>query len=167
MKTAVTFGRFNIGHPGHVELVKKLLTIGSTAKVYVSSGRQNNDWDLRVLLLRTLCRQARIDLSRVSFLKAIDPYAGLSDVLKSRDPSEVILVLGSDQVSLGLQLSHYFGVSFQENKRSGSSTALRKVLDKGEIPTPFRGNKYAFKLATLLRNNEKFRKAQRKFKASA
>jgi hypothetical protein len=167
VKTAVTFGRFNIGHPGHVELVKKLLTLGSTAKVYVSLGRQNNDWDLRVLLLRTLCRQASIDLSRVSFLKAIDPYAGLSDVLKSRKPSEVVLVLGSDQASLGLQLSHTFGVSFHGNERSGSSTALRKVLDQGKNPAPFQGNRYALKLATLLRNNEKFRKAQRKVKESA
>ncbi len=167
MKTAVTFGRFNIGHPGHVELIEKLLSYGSTARVYVSLGGRNNDWDLRVLLLRTLCRQASIDLSRVSFLKAIDPFAGLSEVLKGRKPSEVILVLGSDQVSLGLQLSQTFGVSFHENERSGSSTTLRKVLDKGEIPAPFRGNRYALKLATLLRNNEKFRKAQRKAKVSA
>jgi hypothetical protein len=170
-KVALTFGRFNIGHSGHIELIKKLLTHGDIAKVYVSSGGKNNDWNLRVLLLRTLCRQAKVDLNRVSFLKAINPFRALSETLGEEHPEDISLVLGSDQTHLGRELSQKFDVFFFENRRSNSSSEVRKILDKGETPDPYKENRYAFKLSKLLRHeeasNEKFRKAQGKTKTAA
>ena len=170
-KVALTFGRFNIGHSGHVELIEKLLIHGDIAKVYVSSGGKNNDWNLRVLLLRTLCRQAGLDLNRVSFLKAINPFKALSETLEGCDPEDVSLVLGSDQVTIGRKLSQKFDVFFFENGRSSSSTEVRKILDGGATFTLYTNNRYAWRLAKLLRNeetlNEKFRKAQRKTKNPA
>lgn len=167
----MTFGRFNIGHSGHVELIEKLLIHGDIAKVYVSSGGKNNDWNLRVLLLRTLCRQAKVDLSRVSFLKAINPFKALSETLEEEKPEDISLVLGSDQTPMGRELSQKFDVFFFENGRSGSSTEVRKILDEEATLAPYSDNRYAWKLAKLLRHeeasNEKFRKAQRKTETPA
>ena len=170
-KIALTFGRFNIGHSGHIELIEKLLTHGDIAKVYVSSGGKNNDWNLRVLLLRTLCRQAKVDLNRVSFLKAINPFIALSETLGEENPENISLILGTDQAPLGKELSQKFDVFFFENRRSGSSTEVRKILDEGSALIPYSNNRYAWKLAKLLRHeeisNEKFRKTQRKTKTPA
>ena len=170
-KIALTFGRFNIGHSGHIELIEKLLIHGDIAKVYVSSGGKNNDRNLRVLLLRTLCRQAKVDLNRVSFLKAINPFRALSEVLEEERPEDISLVLGTDQSQMGRELSQKFDVFFFENVRSSSSSEVRQILDKGETPDQYKENRYAFKLSKLLRHeeisNEKFRKTQRKTKTPA
>ena len=170
-KIALTFGRFNIGHSGHIELIEKLLIHGDIAKVYVSSSGKNNDWNLRVLLLRTLCRQAKLDISRVSFLKAINPFKALYGVLEEERPEDISLVLGTDQSQMGRELSQKFDVFFFENVRSSSSSEVRQILDKGETPDQYKENRYAFKLSKLLRHeeisNEKFRKTQRKTKTPA
>jgi hypothetical protein len=72
---------------------------------------------------------------------------------------------------MGRELSQKFDVFFFENRRSNSSSEVRKILDKGETPDPYKENRYAFKLSKLLRHeeasNEKFRKAQRKTKTAA
>ena len=71
-KTAVTFARMNIVHYGHVELVQKMLEQAEVANVYLSSGKKNTDWNLRVLMLRHLLRESGVDLGRVRFSKSTD-----------------------------------------------------------------------------------------------
>lgn len=73
-ESAVTFGRFNIPHSGHVELIQLMLDYGDEVFVFVSDGVNNNDWDLRVLTLKHLCREANVNLNRVYFLKASNPF---------------------------------------------------------------------------------------------
>ena len=119
---AVTFGRFNIGHSGHVELIKMMLAHGDEAHVYVSDAGKNNDWDLRVLLLSRLCRKANVDLSRVYFLKANNPFEAVNAAIESSPWQEAVIVLGSDQQDMLRSLGEYFDCPTIINRRSNSST---------------------------------------------
>lgn len=155
---SVTFGRFNIPHLGHVQLIRKMLSRGEHANVYVSAGKLNNEWDLRVLALRTSCRKEKIDLSRVTFLKANSPYSAINETTEIVPPEDVALVLGSDQREMGCKLSTIYDVSFVENERTNSSTNMRFFLDREEnqddLTKLYKGNLYAVKLAKRLRQEE-------------
>ena len=56
-----------IPHFGHVELIQQCLTYGEYADIHLSGAEKNNDFDLRVLMLKHLCRIKNVDLSRVRF----------------------------------------------------------------------------------------------------
>jgi hypothetical protein len=157
----VTFGRFNIGHLGHIRLFQKMLYYGEQADVFVSTGKENNDWDLRVLLLKSLCRRENVPLCRVNFLKAKGPFKALrsSVELEQNDHTMVALVLGSDQSEMGLYLEEKFDIPFIENERINSSTNVRFLVDRQD---PFSEellqgiyDDYPLRLAKLLRREEK------------
>lgn len=154
--TAFTFGRFNILHPGHVELVQKMLSVADNARVYISTGKLNNDWDTRVLLFRHLLRAAEVDLRRVKLLKASNPWEAVEDAL-TVDFNPVV-VLGHDQAELLWKLSDDFDLACALNQRSTSSTAVRHLLDRGEVDLVrrevYRNDTFATRLAEILRNEE-------------
>lgn len=160
MKISLTFGRFNIGHFGHVELVQKMLDRSLFADVYVSTGKFNNNWDLRVLLLKALLRRAGVPLDRVNFLKAHSPHKAIRRSLrKVEDNSDVILVLGEDQAEMGESLSETYDVFLTLNQRTNSSTNIRFLLDnpgnEDRLRKIYKSEKYPIKLAALLRTEEK------------
>lgn len=169
----VTFGRFNIGHLGHVRLIQKMLRHGEQADVFVSTGQNNNDWDLRVLLLRSLCRSERVPLSRVNFLKAKGPFKALRSSIEKEngDHTMVALVLGSDQSEMGLYLGDKFDVPFLDNERVNSSTNVRFLMDRGDSSSErlLRGfyEEYPLRLAKLLRREEKLNEKRSRISKTA
>lgn len=153
-----TFGRFNIPHYGHVELVEKMLRHGDVATVFLSSGRLNNEYNLRKLLLRHLCRTQNLDLNRVYFLKASGPFAAASVAVSEAPYKEACLVLGSDQRQLGEKISEHCDVGFIANTRSCSSSQVRAFLSRPEfeanVKELYKGDSYSVRLASLLRKEE-------------
>ena len=165
-KNAVTFARMNIVHPGHVELVQKMLEQAEVANVYLSSGKKNTDWNLRVLMLRHLLREAGVDLGRVRFSKSNGPFEAVENTLeRDNDP---VVVLGEDQSALCENLCSTYFIGGQLNRRTGSSTQVRYLMDRGDfdaVERIYRNDLYAVRLATNLRKEEIFR--EKPYRASA
>ena len=157
-KVAATFGRFNIPHQGHAELIQQMLAHGEIAHVHVSTGVKNNSWNVRVLMLRQMCSYAGIDLTRVKFINSINPHDALAESIVAAEFNEVVLVLGSDQMDMAQGLSEKFDVSVVINKRSSSSTLVRHFLDQTKFFEDavclYKGDEYAAALALVLRHEE-------------
>jgi len=154
-KNAVTFGRLNIPHYGHVELVQKMLEQAEVANVYLSSGKKNTDWNLRVLMLRHLLREVGVDLRRVNILKASNPFEAVENVMDT--DNDAVVVLGEDQSELLVKLCSDYNLGGKVNRRSGSSTQVRHLLDYGAIDNVkyiYRDDVYAVRLAAILRREE-------------
>jgi hypothetical protein len=139
-----------------------MLHYGEEADVFVSAGRDNNEWDLRVLLLRSLCRQEGVPLNRVNFLKAKGPFKALRSSIEREkgDHTMIALVLGLDQTEMGLYLEDKFDVPFLDNERINSSTNVRFLIDRDEGDSEkylqVLYEEYPLRLAKLLRREEKF-----------
>ena len=138
---AVTFGRFNLPHPGHVDLIKRMLEVAETAFVAVSSGKNNNDLQMRMEVLDQLCYRAGLEMDRISFFGAASPFEAVKVVTQNPlttepDPyriSHTTVVLGVDQTLLGEKLRDDLLVDFVPNEvRVGSSTVIRYFLEIGE-----------------------------------
>jgi nicotinamide mononucleotide adenylyltransferase len=155
---SVTFGRFNIGHDGHVQLIQMMLEHGDEAHVYVSDGSANNDWDLRVLLLTHLCREAKINLDRVYFLKASNPFDAVNAAIESSPWQEAVIVLGSDQQDMARKLGDVCDCPVIVNRRTNSSTQMRFFLDaedfREDLVHLYSGDEFATTLAMTLRKEE-------------
>jgi len=154
-KTAVTFGRCNIPHYGHVQLVEKMLEQAETAHVYLSNAKSNTDWDTRVLTLRHLLRERGVDLKRVKMLGASGPFQAVESTMEHDiDP---VVVLGEDQSALCEKLCATYNLGGHLNRRTGSSTQVRHLMDHGDfdaVQAIYRNDLYAFRLALLLRKEE-------------
>lgn len=163
---AVTFGRFNIGHSGHVELIQLMLKHGDEAHVYVSDGGGNNDWDLRVLLLSHLCRNSKVNLNRVYFLKSKSPFEAVANAVESSPWQEAVIVLGSDQQEMARKLGEVYDCPAIMNRRTNSSTQMRFFLDaedfREDLIHLYSGDEYSTALAMILRKEERYHEKPRK-----
>lgn len=125
---AITFGRFNLLHNGHIDLFYRMAMVAQECSIGVSSGPKN-------LPL----------LDRISVIeKALGDNAGCYQVIDGTNPfdyfdfihqingSSVILFLGEDQEALGKAAQRVFGWDYQLVKRLGSSTDVRGMIDRGE-----------------------------------
>jgi nicotinic acid mononucleotide adenylyltransferase len=158
---AATFGRFNIPHTGHVELIKQMLDHAEYADVHISAGGKNNEFEMRELLFRVLLRNAGINLKRVNFYKTAGVNDALRFSIKHAPFNEVVFVLGSDQVDMLYSLSDIHDVNYVINKRSNSSTQMRYFLDSYDFLEDaiylYEDCEYATTIAYMLRHEEKSR----------
>jgi hypothetical protein len=169
-KCAVTFGRMALPHFGHVELIAQCLAHGEYADIHLSGHEKNNDFDLRVLLLKHLCRLANVDLARVRFYNSPTVTEAMSFSVDMAPFNECALVLGSDQITMGTKISEAYDTAFVINRRSTSSTEIRYFLDASDfiedLRDLYRGDEFAITLAKMLRteelNREKSNEAARK-----
>jgi glycerol-3-phosphate cytidylyltransferase-like family protein len=156
MTTAVTFGRYNIAHPGHVELVEVMLAHRDVAHVYISTARSNNCWDTRALLFRHLLRVEGVDLKRVKLLKAANPWEAVEKSSACGD-CHPLLAFGEDQADLASTLADQFSTRFVLNKRTQSSTAVRHLFSQnkeGKVRSVYKNDSYSVRLVSLLRREE-------------
>ena len=155
---AVTFGRMAIPHFGHVELIQQCLAHGEYADIHLSDHEKNNDIELRILMLKHLCRIRNVDLSRVRFYNSPTVTEAMTFSIDLAPYNEVALVLGSDQVTMGYKISQAYDTAFVINRRSTSSTEIRFFLDGEDFIEDLRylydGDEYAICLAKILRKEE-------------
>ena len=160
-KCAVTFGRFNIPHSGHVELVQQMLNCAEYADVHLSGSDRNTDYDIRLLLFRHMCRMAGVDLSRVRFYNSLSVTEAMTFSVDIAPFNEVVLVLGSDQINMGYSISKAYDTAFVINSRSTSSTEKRYFLDnckfQEDMLPHFQGDEFALTLSLILRKDELIR----------
>jgi nicotinic acid mononucleotide adenylyltransferase len=164
-KCAATFGRFNIPHTGHVELVKQMLAHAEYADVHISGNSKNNEFEMRELLLRVLLRNAGIDLQRVNFYQMPDVNTALEFSIQNAPFNEVVFVLGSDQTDMLYSLADVHDVNYIINRRSNSSTQMRYFLDSYDFLQDaiylYDDCEYATTIAYMLRAEERQREESR------
>jgi glycerol-3-phosphate cytidylyltransferase-like family protein len=157
-KCAVTFGRFCIVHFGHIELIQQMLNYAEYADVHLSGNEKNNDFDIRVLMLKHLCRLANVDPTRVRFYNSPTATEAMTFSVDMAPFNECVLVLGSDQMTMGYKLSEAYDTGFIINRRSTSSTEIRYFLDASDfiedLKHLYRGDEFALTLAKVLRQEE-------------
>lgn len=157
-KCAVTFGRMALPHFGHVELIAQCLAHGEYADIHLSGQEKNNDFDLRVVMLKHLCRIANVDLRRVRFYNSPTVIEAMTFSVNGAPNNEAVLVLGSDQIAMGTKISEAFDTAFVINRRTTSSTETRYFLDTEgfieDLRHLYRGDEYAICLAKILRAPE-------------
>jgi nicotinic acid mononucleotide adenylyltransferase len=167
---AATFGRFNLVHTGHCELVEQMLAHADYADVHISGSGKNNEYEMRELLFKVLLRNRGVDLSRVRFYQTSNVNEALTFSVKHAPYNEVVFVLGSDQVDMLYSLSDVHDVNYIINSRSNSSTQMRYFLDSYDFLEDaiylYDGCEYATTLAYMLRaeerNNEKSSRSSKK-----
>ena len=163
---AITYGRFCIGHFGHVELIQQCLAHGEYADIHLSGHTKNNDYDIRVLMLKHLCRLKGVDLSRVNFYNSPTVTEAMTYSVGMAPYNECVLVLGSDQITMGTKISEAYDTAFVINRRSTSSTEVRYFLDTSEFIEDLRGlyggDEFSICLAKILRKEELAREKSEK-----
>ena len=163
---AITYGRFCIPHHGHVELIQQMLNHAEYADVHLSGHEKNNDWALRVLMLKHLCRLRDVDLKRVKFYNSPTVTEAMTFSVDMAPYNECVLVLGSDQITMGYKISEAYDTAFVINRRSTSSTEVRYFLDASEFIEDLRGlydgDEFAITLAKILRQEELRRERSKK-----
>ena len=157
-KRAITFGRMALPHFGHVELVQQMLNYAEHADVHLSGHEKNNDYDLRVVMLKHLCRLRNVDLTRVSFYNSPTITEAMTFSVDIAEFNEAVLVLGSDQITMGQKILEAYDTAFIINRRSTSSTEIRYFLDAEGFIEDLRhlydGDEFAVCLAKVLRAEE-------------
>jgi hypothetical protein len=145
-------------HQGHCELIQQMLNHGEYADVHLSGHEKNNNWDLRVVMLKHLCRLKGVDLSRVNFYNSQTVTEAMTFSVDMAPYNECVLVLGSDQIAMGTKISAVYDTAFVINRRSTSSTEVRYFLDAFDFIDDLRGlyegDMFAITLAKLLREEE-------------
>ena len=163
---AATFGRFNLVHTGHAELVEQMLAHADYADVHISAGGKNTEYEMRELLFKVLLRNRGVDLSRVRFYCTPNVNEALEFSVKHAPFNEVVFVLGSDQVDMLYSLSDIHDVNYVINSRSNSSTQMRYFLDSFDFVEDakylYDDCSYATTLAYMLRLEERNREESRK-----
>ena len=159
-KVAVTQGRFNIPHLGHVRLIQEMLEQADTAHVVIGRGADNVETDLRSQFLRAALRHAGVDLSRVKLIKG-ELIQGVASKLKEEHGGDnTVLVLGEDQGEFMNKLTGTAGIKGHLVPRSGesqSSTKIRQMVDADDeeaLSKVYEGDRYLVRLARAARSVE-------------
>jgi nicotinic acid mononucleotide adenylyltransferase len=170
-KCAATFGRFNLPHTGHCELIEQMLAHAEYADVHISGSAKNNEFEMRELLLRVMLRNRGVDLERVNFYQAPNVNSALEFSVKHAPFNEVVFVLGSDQVDMLYSLSDVHDVNYVINSRSNSSTQMRYFLDSYDFLEDaiylYDNCEYATTIAYMLRSEERQREEPHQATAKA
>lgn len=121
-QSAVTFGRFNLLHIGHINLFLKMAETAENVIIGLSTNRKN------------LCATSRSKVIE----RALKPYGFRFQIVKAPQPfevfdtiksSKVVTWFGEDQYSLGQAANRKYGWEAQVIERMTSSTAIRSMID--------------------------------------
>jgi glycerol-3-phosphate cytidylyltransferase-like family protein len=124
-KQALTFGRFNLLHRGHIDLFDQMFVDAPDVVIGLSTGSKNLQWSKR----RQVIDKA-LEGRNYQVLPKPSPFS-LFEV-RMYDPQDTVIYLGQDQWELGQTLSREFGVASVTIPRLTSSTSIRALIDNEE-----------------------------------
>jgi len=128
---AVTFGRFNLLHAGHVDMFERMADLAPSCLIGVSDGPANLPADQRVAVIeRALGLNTAVSEhfgAPWDTARAGNPFAFFEFVTAPAD--RVVVVLGEDQEGLAKAARRVFGWDYRLVKRLGSSTEVRSLID--------------------------------------
>ena len=126
-KLALTFGRFNLLHNGHIDLFEQMACAATKVTIGISTAASN-------LSVRDRSQVINCALNDSSFyadygvIPKRQPFE-LAAEIKEYKPEEVVLYLGQDQWELAKAFELHFGITVVLIPRITSSSALRGMID--------------------------------------
>lgn len=125
---AITFGRFNLLHNGHVDLFEQMAATAPISSIGVSSSSKNLPIPDRIRVIDKALRVSGIEDSVITTCGS-NPFDYFGRIAESYSSHNIILFLGEDQEVLAKAAQRVFGWEYQLIKRLGSSTEVRGVID--------------------------------------
>lgn len=129
-QTSYTFGRFNIPHYGHLQLIAEMSSFSQKTVVGVSTGKGNLPVELRIQFLQKLLPAFLKD--KVQFVPTNSAF-GLKEFVAEGNN---IGVFGQDQSSFAeVVAKHYQGETWvlPRNPAAPSSSACRRAFEDNDI----------------------------------
>lgn len=125
---AITFGRFNLLHNGHLDLFHRMAETAYECSIGVSSGPKNLPLADRMKVIKKALGDNRGCYEVTGGSNPFDFF----DFIHQANGENVILFLGEDQEALGKAAERVFGWDYRLVKRLGSSTDVRGMIDREE-----------------------------------
>lgn len=129
--TAVTFGRFNLPHRGHLDLFKQMAEAAGLVVVGLSEGPDNLPTRHRLRVLGTMLNAEGIPYSVRTALQPFDLFTKVQTDIKD-DPSSAVAFFGEDQYKLATAVKRVMQWSSITVPRLTSSTMIRHLIDSEE-----------------------------------
>ena len=124
---AITFGRFNLLHNGHLDLFKQMADSAGEIAIGVSTGPSNLGYRGRADVLLKAIKAAEFDVHAGLYPK-LQPF-DMVGIAESHDPSRVVFYVGEDQFKLAKAVSRVCGFATITIPRLTSSTIVRECID--------------------------------------
>lgn len=129
-KVAVTYGRFNLLHKGHLDLFRRMQNVADKIVIGVSTSAKNKDIKKRMRVIGRAMETLAPDINYV-VVPSIQPFE-VFEVAEEIGERDVIAFFGHDQASLANAAEKYFGWEWATIDRMTSSTAIRAHIDNEE-----------------------------------
>jgi len=133
IKIALTFGRFNLLHVGHMDLIQQMADTADTVCVGISTASNGKDFITWKAKRRIMAKA--VEAAGLSKVVSIEPGSNPFQVFalaKDFDPSEVIVFLGEDQYQLAKSVERVYGWHTCCIPRLTSSTLVRSLIESGD-----------------------------------
>ena len=139
-KIAVTFGRFNLLHKGHIMLFQQMADYADEVIIGVSNNSKNLSFTNRKLVIDLALEPLGINYTVVEASNPFDLFdqvnnrekALLKEIDDDRDPNLVTAFFGEDQNSLAIAAHRVYGWVPKTIERLSSSTVVRALIDNEE-----------------------------------
>jgi nicotinamide mononucleotide adenylyltransferase len=123
---AITFGRFNLLHNGHIDLFERMATFANICKIGLSSASKNLPLSDRI---RVIDKALHPNASKYQMLAGSNVFDYFGRIAELHSSEDIILILGEDQEVLAKAAERVFGWEYHLVRRLGSSTEVRGVID--------------------------------------
>jgi len=127
-KLAVTFGRFNLPHIGHLDLFKQMADSATDLIIGISTHESNLSVRDRVQTLTHMIKNDKDFVTPFQISPKRQPFELIAE-LKAYDPNDVVFYLGQDQYELAKAVEKYIGCASVLIPRLTSSSAIRGMID--------------------------------------
>jgi len=127
-KVAVTFGRFNLLHKGHIMLFQQMADYADEVVIGVSNNSRNLSFTNRKQVIDLALEPLGINYTVV---EASNPFDLFDQVIK-KEPNLVTAFFGEDQNSLAIAAHRVYGWVPKTIERLSSSTVVRALIDNEE-----------------------------------
>ena len=133
-RIALTFGRFNLLHKGHLDLFRWMAAAADDVNIGVSTGSKNLPFKLRSdIILKAIKEDPTFNAAQFQVNPKHSPFGMFEKgVTWFYPPEQTVLYLGNDQYELGEKISEEFGVTCETIPRLTSSTTVRSLIDNEE-----------------------------------
>ncbi len=127
-KVAVTFGRFNLLHKGHIMLFQQMADFSDEIII----GLSNNSKNLSVANRSSVIDRALAPLGiNYTVVEASNPFE-LFEQVKDKEEISVTAFFGEDQTALAIAAHRTYGWVPKTIERFSSSTVVRALIDNEE-----------------------------------
>lgn len=127
-RLALTFGRFNLLHKGHIDLFRQMAGSAERIAIGISTGPNNLSYHSRAKIIDKVNRLDPFGATTELCPKR-QPFNLLKEVPENLDPEQVVFYVGEDQYALAKAVERTLGLAVRTIPRITSSTLVRQAID--------------------------------------